>query len=162
MALELEEQLLIAAIRESSARIPELIQKSGLESAYGNDIEFEPSEESVWADQSLEFALERLFIDLVVLAERLQLPQSARRIIAYRRSKINLLQLDRPEHDYFVSKVFLELMQYFDSVLFKIWICFRLKFFQILLSAFFEVQKTYKYYFNAVHFICFLKVLQFL
>ena len=37
MGTGLEEQLLIAAIRESSARIPELVQTSGMEAAYGYD-----------------------------------------------------------------------------------------------------------------------------
>src|SRR5271168_114417 len=50
----------------------------------GADENHEPSDESIWADQSLEFALERLFIDLIALAERLQLSLLARRIIAYR------------------------------------------------------------------------------
>ncbi len=51
MAVGLEEQLLIAAIRESSARIPELVQDCGTKAAYSHDENYEPSEESNWADK---------------------------------------------------------------------------------------------------------------
>jgi hypothetical protein len=116
MTVELEEQLLIAAIRESSARIPALVQKSGVEGAYGLDENHEPSEESIWADEALEFALERLFIDLIALAERFRLPLLARRIIAYRRSIQSLSQLEMPEPNFWVSEIYQNLMQYFDSM----------------------------------------------
>jgi hypothetical protein len=115
MAVGLEEQLLIAAIRESSARIPELVHNSGKEGAYGYT-KHGPSEESIWADQSLEFALERLFIDLIALAERLQLPLLARRIIACRQSITSLSHLEMPEPDFWVSDIYISLMQYFNSM----------------------------------------------
>lgn len=116
MAVGLEEQLLIAAIRQSSARIPELVHNSGMEGAYGLGENYEPSEESIWADESLKFALERLFIDLIALAERLQLSLLARRINAYRRTITSLSHIEMPEPDFWLSPIYRKLMQYFDSM----------------------------------------------
>ncbi|MBY4639848.1 hypothetical protein K6L44_07575 [Gluconacetobacter entanii] len=116
MTVGMEEQLLISAIRESSARIPGLIHKSGMENAYGLSADYEPSDEAKWADMALAHALERLFIDLITLAERFKLPLIAQRILAYRASIKDLSSLEMWEPDFWSSEIYITLDDYFECM----------------------------------------------